>query len=552
MRKSYKKRKDIYRMLIKYLAAEKKKLFRYMALLLAASGIELATPGLYGKFVDEVLPQGNMDKFFPIISGYLILFAAGALCSIGGRRLLNKLMNTVEYQLRMTAILHILNPDRKQTSSENLIGDTKMRVDNDIRKMSEFLQEQVGKYEIQLLLTIGTGIILLFIHWKLALLGIIAVPVTLLLDDLIGKKENILNDGNRQNEIRMSTWLHMIVNGWKQVRMFQLQKKQEQQYAKFLHYSALYNAKWINFWVTRCLIIPALKNDFLMEFGVYFIGGLLILKGRMTVGSLLVFIVYYHMMTKAMTGLSAFNAQMEADMPVYARVLQWEAAMKEESRGEGARVKKIGSVIMKDVGFQYDINQPKLFSNINLYIEKGSCVGVTGRSGCGKTTLIKILLGMEQLQEGEIFINETSLEQINKNSYYEKISGVMQGMHLFNASIRENLLYALPGAKESELIAACKKAQIWEEIQALPEGFNTIVGEQGKGLSGGQCQRILLARAFLKEADIYFFDEVTSALDNRNAYLVCEEIRKLAKDKIVFIVSHDQRSYKICNKMIYV
>lgn len=550
-RKQPQKRKSVYRLLIKYLSGEKSVLYGYVSLLLAAAAIELITPELYGKFVDEVLLHGNISVFFAIIAGYLTLFAIGALCSIGGRILLNRLTNTVEYRLRMAAISHILSSmGKRNEGAEYSIGDAKMRIDNDIRQISDFLRDQVGKYEIQILLTAGTGMMLLFINWKLALLGIIAVPVTLFLDNLISRKERGLNEGNRQNEVRMSTWLHMVVRGWKPIRMFQLGKKEKRKYINFLHVSALYNAKWINFWVTRCLIIPAVKNNFLMEFGVYFIGGMLILKNGMTVGDLLVFIVYYHMMTKSMTSLSAFHAQMKSDMHVYERVLEWEKAMEEEGRNEGGQIKGIESISLKNAGFQYDLEHPRLFSDIDLYVEKGNCVGIAGRSGCGKTTLFKVLSGLEQLKEGEIFINGMPLEQIDISSYHHKISGVMQGMHLFNASIRENLLYASPEAKEPELAAACQKAQIWEEIRELPEGLDTIAGEHGEGLSGGQCQRILLARAFLKEADIYFFDEVTSALDDRNAFLVYEEIQRLAKDKIVFMISHDRRFDRMCNKII--
>lgn len=506
-------------------------------------------PQLYNLFIDRILVQREVQSFFLIIVGYVILFMINCMGAIGGRIILNKLRNTLEYKLRKQALVSFIYPNRNRIHSKD-IGELKLKMDNDISKLSEFLQEQFGNFEVKFVLVVVSAICLVRLNWELALLGFMAIPITLFLDCKISRKENILNEENRQNDSQMTTWLHSVASGWKKIKLLGQEKNQERQFIKFQHKYTIYNAKWINYWVTRELIIPKIKNEFLMEFGVYFIGGIIILQGEMSAGELLVFIVYYHLLTNSTTEISAFQASLQSDMPIYLRAMSWnEEGMKNEDK---AMVSSIEKIELKNLSFSYDTDIHSLFENVSEIFEKGDCIFIKGRSGSGKTTLIKLILGLVEIKTGNILINDQEIVNLDFFSYYEKISGSLQNTYLFNTSIKENLLYAAPRATDNELEKACKKAQILEEISELSEGINTIVGEKGTRLSGGQCQRILLARAFLKDADVYVFDEVTSALDKNTARSVLFEIKKLAEEKIVFIISHDEIVEGICNKKVYI
>lgn len=545
MKKVVRLRMEIYRYLVRCLGRQKWVMLMYVCLLLFGTVIELLTPQLYNRFIDQVLLTGDMQMFGYIAMGYGVLFFAGCTASLVGCMLMNKLRNTLEYRLRLQALDRFIYPGKGHVREKD-IGDVKLKMDNDISKLSECLQEQFGKFEVNMILMLVSIVCLFLLDWKLALLGIVAIPATIWIDYKIGQKEKLLNEENRQNDSRMASWLYSVVNGWRQIRVFGQEKNQERKYVRFQHKYALYNAKWINYWVTRVLVIPKLKNEFLMEFGVYFIGGILILQDAMSVGDLLVFIVYYHLLTNAMTAFSAFQAALQSDMLIYLRAMSWDKG--DDRNTEGEDILGIEKMELENIRFGYSEELPDLFGQISRVFRKGDCVHIKGESGSGKTTLLKLMLGLEDLKSGRILVNESNLGKVSLLGYYDRIAGCLQGTYLFHASIRENLLYVKPDATEEELEAACERAQVLNDIWAMPRRLDTVVGDRGNRLSGGQCQRILLARAFLKDADVYFFDEVTSALDRQTAVLVLEEIKKLSKEKIVFLVSHDDAVRSICNK----
>lgn len=555
MKELFQFRKRVYGSLFKVLQKGKKLVPAYVSLLLVTAAAKLAVPRVYSLFVDEVLIGGDLPLFPYLVLAYGFLYAVSAGAAAGQLGIRNRMCNTLEYSLRLQALEQVIRPGTGKKDHESL-GEMKMKIDHDISGLSDFFREQFGFFEMELLLTAGSGVCLLFLNPPLALFGILAVPLTLYLDGQISRRESVLNEENRQNDSRMAAWLYQVIRGWRQIRMFGQEKAQERRYVRFQHKYALYNAKWINYWVTRALIIPKIKNEFLMEFGVYFIGGLLILAGRMTAGELLVFIVYYRQMTDSMTAFSAYQASLKSGMPVYHRAMSVSGDSSREEKDRGGSIESIGpigQIELRNVSFQYTKASAAMFSNLNGRYKAGDCVGIKGPSGCGKSTLIKLLLGMEEPCGGRIQINGESganLSQIEPASYYSRISVCMQGAYLFNLSIRENLRYASENASEEAMIRACKKAQIWDEIRRMPKGLDTPVGERGCLLSGGQCQRILLARAFLKEADVYYFDEVTSALDEEKAAAIYREIGELAQEKLVFLVSHDKRADAVCSKFI--
>lgn len=536
---------EVYGYLIRCLGKQRKIMPVYVLLLLFTAVMELFTPQLYHLFVDQVLLKGDLQVFGQIVAGYCMLFMAGCAASVIGRIILNRLRNGLEYRLRQQALNEFIYP-KKENALTTDIGDVKLKMDNDICKLSECLQEQFGRFEVKAILLAFSAVYLFLLNWQLALLGVIAIPVTIRIDYIISRKENILNEKNRQNDSEMTTWLRCALKGWRQIKMFGQEKSQARKYVRFQHKYALHNAKWIHYWVTRILIIPRLKDEFLMEFGVYFIGGIMISKDIMTAGELLVFIVYYHLLTDSMTALSAYQASMQSDLPIYLRAMSWDRQSVEKERAES--VSDIQIMELQKIRFRYAPELPELLTDTSGVFTKGDCVLIKGKSGSGKTTLVKLMLGLMSLSSGQITVNGHALESIDISAYYHHISGSLQGTYLFHASIRENLLYVKPDATEEELISACERAQILGDIMEMPDQLDTVAGERGSGLSGGQCQRVMLARAFLKDADVYFFDEVTSALDRRTAISVLEEIKKLSKEKIVFLISHDDVAERVCNK----
>ena len=177
-------------------------------------------------------------------------------------------------------------------------------------------------------------------------------------------------------------------------------------------------------------------------------------------------------------------------------------------------------------------------------------IGICGRSGSGKTTLLKLITGMLTPTSGQISFSGIDLRQIDMIAMHKKIGFVMQENILFHASIKDNLLYAKGDATEEELVRVCKMACIYDFIETLPDGWNTMIGEKGIKLSGGQRQRLVLARLFLRDVDVFIFDEATSALDQLSESIVHDAINRIAKEKTIIVVSHRESSLELCDRII--
>jgi ABC-type multidrug transport system fused ATPase/permease subunit len=252
---------------------------------------------------------------------------------------------------------------------------------------------------------------------------------------------------------------------------------------------------WNNYWVARVLIIPKIKEKFLMQFCLYFFGGLLIIAGRFEIGSLLVFMQYYALLSGALEAVSSADAELLSDKPKSERLLSelyQEAAIKSGFDLPNGN----GSIVFQDVSFFYPGSDQPVLKNLSFSITKGERVALIGKSGAGKTTSLKLMLGLLYPTSGDVLFSHVSVKNIRTDDICKHFGFVMQENILFNDSIKENLLYAKPNATEDELEDACRKAFILEFVKSLPDGIDTFIGERGIKLSGGQNRGLSLPASF--------------------------------------------------------
>lgn len=214
---------------------------------------------------------------------------------------------------------------------------------------------------------------------------------------------------------------------------------------------------------------------------------------------------------------------------------------------QGQKEIQFNDARVNNVSFSYD--KELILDNISLTIPKGKIIGITGRSGSGKSTLLKLMMRFWKVDQGEINISNTSIEQINTDNLRNMESFVSQQTHLFHDSIANNLRIAKLDASDEELIEACKKASVHDFIMSLPHGYDTMVEELGDSLSGGEIQRIGLARAFLHDAPFMLLDEPTSNLDSLNEAVILRSLHKEHKNKSVVLVSHRQSTMNIADQV---
>ncbi|MBO5337244.1 MAG: ABC transporter ATP-binding protein [Lachnospiraceae bacterium] len=545
-------RKDIIHTLLPYTIGVRK----YYLMMIICTGLltlgDLITPLFYKLFIDEVIIGMNFQLMKFVIIGYLTAFVATTLTGYAKKHAEYTFIHKMLYQIKNKIFLGYLSMDFEEYSTME-VGDMKLRLEDDTSLLKEFTTTQTIEYCISFITMTLCAVILFYADCRLAIFSIAAIPVTFLLDDLVSRYEKKINEIKRQNQQKKTTWLQASLLGWREVKALDLSRLQLKHFVEYLHVQALCNAKWINCWTARRLIIPKIKEEFFMHFGLYFIGGLLIASGKLVISDLLVFVVYYEMMATAMKNVSGADAQLQSDMPVIDRFLE------QLKKGHCTATNTIISqdlsqeflgIDIQNVTFRYPNSTMEVLKNINLHIAPGDRIAITGKSGSGKSTLLKLMTGMLSPTCGTIFYNGINLKDINKEQLYRQIGFVMQENILFHMSIRENLRYGKADATEEEMLNACKKSGIYDFITSLPLGLDTVIGEKGIKLSGGQRQRIVLARLFLQNVNIYILDEATSALDQYSESLIQDTLKNFAPDKTIIIVAHRESSIRLCEKLV--
>jgi ABC-type multidrug transport system fused ATPase/permease subunit len=508
-------------------------------------------------FINDVILGKKFSMMLPVVAGY-----CGVFLITGAIKYLrfysdNRLINNVTFRSKLRIWKNYFAMDFEEYNHASS-GDMKMRLEDDSLQIKSFADLQTINYAIAWVTAVATAVLLFRISWQIALFALIIVPLTFYLDHVVSGYEKRINEKSRQNSEGMMSWLHASLQGWREIRALAIERSQERQFIGYMHNFAIYNGKWINFWVLRVMIIPKLKEQFFMQFGLYFLGGFLIIGGRLTIGNLLVSAAYFGMMFNAVNTISGADAELQANMPLINRLLETLSTKKyvADKKGSFPHIPlvspEINEIVFENVSYSYPNTGKEVLRDFNLKIHKGDRLAITGESGGGKTTLLKLMTAMLSPTNGTIKYSGVDLQNIDRDYLYRKVGFVMQENRLFNTSIRENLLYGKADACENELISACRKAYLLDFIDGLPQTFDTIIGERGVKLSGGQRQRIVLARLFLRDVDLFIFDEATSSLDQFSENIIQDVIRTMPQDKTIIVVAHRESSIAVCSRKIII
>lgn len=516
---------------------------------IVSMGLSFAMPFFYKMFIVEVIISQKISKIKIVLAGYIGIYLLNLIISYIKNYNNNRIVNSLTFRIKFKIWNNILRRDFSSYENMN-IGDLKMRLDDDINCISTFADEQSINYLINLISTIVLAIVLCVIEWKLALISILAIPLTFYLDSIVSQKERNMSEENRENSQKQSTWLHASIKGWREVKALNLKNHEKRILVKFIHFHAVFFSRYNIFATTRILVLPKIKDEFFMQFITYFIGGLLIINDKLSIGALLVFVQYYNMLANSVKIVSTSNANLVVNKVFIERIFD-----ELNNKNNTKKLKKLipatfSDIAFKDVNFKYANSEKEVLKNFNFVINPGERVAIIGKSGAGKSTILKLIAGIINPSSGKVLFSGQDVSRIKTAEMYRRIGFVMQDNILFNSTIKENLLLGTKNITDEHCDEACKKANIYEYISSLPDGYNTIIGERGIKLSGGQRQRIVLARLFLRDVDVYVFDEATSALDQHNESIIHDAILKISKEKTIIVAAHRQSSIDLCDRRI--
>tara|TARA_A100001011_G_scaffold25361_1_gene25033 strand:+ start:386 stop:2128 length:1743 start_codon:yes stop_codon:yes gene_type:complete len=380
--------------------------------------------------------------------------------------------------------------------------------------------------------------VMFYQNWKLTIFALFMMPLAATLAKSLGKRIGKATGEAGKIAGDMTSFLSEIIKGSRMIRIYQKEKSEQENANRVIKAMVDKNIKIASIIIRATPIMEVLTG--IMIAGFIFFSGKLINTGELAVNNFFSFLAAMMLAYQPIRSLATINMlayQGAAAAKRIFTVIDSPINIKNENNLPSISIKN-SDIEFKDVSFKYLNTKDKAINKINLKIQGRSMTAFVGHSGAGKSTIINLLPRFYDPQNGKIFIDDQDIKNINLNSLRKNISLVSQDIILFDDTIRANIAYANDSATDKEVVKACEFAAADEFIKKLPNGYETMIGENGIRLSGGQKQRISIARAILKHSPIILLDEATSSLDAESEKIVQNAITNLTKDKTTLVIAH--------------
>ena len=418
---------------------------------------------------------------------------------------------------------------------KNETGKLMSRLTNDLQDISELAHHGPENVIISSISIIASFVYLMTINVVLTLIIFICVPILISISMLVRKKMRDAFMESRKAIAQINASLEGSVSGIRVTKAFTNSKTEKVKFEKgnseFVEARRkAYKAMGI-FHSTSTFVTEVFNVVVLIA------GGLFMYAGKIELGDYTTFIVSINVFLAPVRQLIMFMEQYQngvTGFKQFVEIMDTPAEMDKEGAIEKQTLE--GNISFENVTFNY--GEADVLNNLSLNLKKGEIFALVGPSGGGKTTICHLLPRFYQVNEGVIKIDGVNINDMSAESLRKNIGIVQQDVYLFNASIRENILYGNPSATEEEIIEAAKRANIHDFVLTLEKGYDTVIGERGVRLSGGQKQRLSIARVFLKNPPILILDEATSALDNATEVLIQKALDELCKGRTTIVVAH--------------
>ena len=530
--------KQILVRILRYFMPFWKQMILAVAAILIAALLGLVPPIITRNIVDVALPQKNMQLLF--------LYIATAV----GTMLLLQLLHVGQSFLNTWIAKHIIENMKNQMYAHlqdmslsffttTKPGEITTRMTNDIDGIQDVFNSTVINVLNSIFVLSTTAIVLVTMNWKLAIVGMAILPLFVFPTRKVGKFRWKLARKTQESISNLNQHIQetFSISGFILMKIFTHEKVE---YAKFeetnkevikLQIRESLAGRW--FFMTLSIfttIGPML---------IYLYGGYLFIRGEITIGVIIAFIALLQRLYGPVTQLSNIHIDVTRSLALFQRVFEYFDKPLEIKDLPGAAVIKTiaGNVTFEHVHFSYN-KEIEVLKDISFTAPGGTMTALVGASGAGKTTITNLIPRLYDVSAGRVLIDGTDIRNVTQESLRRGIGIVMQESYLFNDTIEANLRYGSPGASDEALIAACQAAYIHDFIMGLPEQYHSVVGNRGIKLSGGEKQRIAIARVILKNPRIIILDEATSSLDSVSEHYIQMAMQPLLKGRTSFVIAH--------------
>ena len=385
---------------------------------------------------------------------------------------------------------------------------------------------------------IGLLFVMFFQNWKLAIISIIMIPLASLASKILGKRMKKISTQAQEKSGHLTSYLVELFKNHKLIKIFQKEKFEDSRADNYLNQLKEKNKKIQTVYVRMSPIMETFTG--IMIAILIFYSGKLISSNELEINNFFSFLAAMMLAYQPVRALSTLNMTLNQGISSAVRILPIIDHQNKIIEKDNAKslILKNGKIEIKDVNFWYNQNEEQILKNINIIFEGKKMTSLVGHSGSGKSTLLNLIPRLYDIQKGNILIDNQSIYDVTIKSIRENISLVSQDTTLFDDTIKNNINYANKSASNNEIIEVAKLSHCHEFIENLPLKYETVIGENGIRLSGGEKQRISIARAMLKKSRIILLDEATSALDSETESKIQEALKILTEQKTTIVIAH--------------
>ncbi|MGM9524358.1 MAG: ABC transporter ATP-binding protein [Faecousia sp.] len=518
------------------------------AILVAA--VDLAFPLVSRTAMNELLPQAAYRTFFIVMGVMAIAYLVRAvlyyiICYWG-----HTFGIRVEADIRRDLFSHMQTLGY-EFYDHNRTGQLMSRLTSDLFEITELAHHGPEDLVISVLTIVGALIVMFTIEWRLALVVCIILPILLVVVISRRRKMSAVSKGVKSKTAAINAEIESSLSGIRTAKAF---ANEEVEFGKFNEANERFKVSKREFHREMGIFSGSLEFFMsMLSVAVIAVGGALLMQGSIEMIDLLTFSLYISTFISPVRKLINF-AEMFANgfagLSRFAELMRTEPSLKDAP--DAKELKNVrGEIEVKKVSFAYEEEQGVL-ERVSLRVHSGETVAIVGPSGGGKSTLCRLIPRFYDVTDGAITIDGLDVRDVTQGSLHQAIGVVQQDVFLFADTIGNNIRYGRPDATMQEVIAAAKRAEIYDDIMAMPDGFDTYVGERGTLLSGGQKQRVSIARIFLKNPPILILDEATSALDSVTEAKIQSALDALAVGRTTLIIAHRLSTIRSASRIIVI
>lgn len=517
----------------------------YRFLIAASLGLALITviltlyvPILTGRGVDMIVARGqvNFPRLFDVIKKILGCIIVTALCQWLMNHINNKITYKIGKDLRIQAFDHIQRLPLSYVDRHSS-GDLISRIVTDIDQFTDGLLLGFTQLFTGVITIVGTICFMLGINLWITLVVVILSPLSFLIAGFISKRSFSMFQKQSSARGQLTGFVNEMLGGLKVVKAFDRGEAAQKEFDQMNRDLSEYSLRATFY---SSITNPATRFMYSGIYaGVAIAGCISVIMGRISVGQLSSFLSYTNQYTKPFNEITGVITEFQNSLASAARVFELldEKAMPQDQPGAAILSDVKGKVDLEHVDFSY-VPEVLLIRDFNLHVRPGQRIAIVGPTGCGKTTLINLLMRFYDVNGGAVKVEDLDIRDVTRQSLRSGYGMVLQETWLKAATIRENISYGKPDATEEEIIQAAKEANAHGFISRMPEGYDTMIAESGGNLSQGQKQLLCIARIMLSRPPILILDEATSSIDTMTEIRIQKAFEKMMKGRTSFVVAH--------------